>query len=790
MTLPENKDRFVRRAGAVLSDALLADPLVQHTIDAAASVFERIEHDVYDVIRSRYLDLADPGVPAPDDLVRLGGLVGLDARTHLPTEVFRERLRLFVRAYLQGAGTPQSLLTMAAAELDVIPNGTLQREGSVWIQPVRRIGRPPDVVRLEENPVFRVEKQPVLARTGTRWSVDNPGITVEEIVRPEVVIEALADAVHGPSILLEDLGIGWLSPTVSLARGDRLILRTRPDGAFVAAKLSGAAIEDVTDRIELVGRIPDQSALENGIRLRGGDEQHQAAALVRASRGVRVIRFCARTPGAWGNGLMVAESASAATGRRLDISFDPGFAATTRPASQDRTTWSIAAGPDVLTTALATLVRERFLVQAEDASLHLPLGRSRWMYLDHVESRGAAGDVRHLARLILDYTQFGRTAHHDTDTRELFRFDNVRASFGSASYTIEEERVKITFSWREARPTAVRLEVPAWIDEAEHGESAEERFERLANGIRRIKPAGVSTSVVRSLPAESLRIAEVFPAGMDLTARSTFGVLDRPEGERALRDSSAVTESLAALSALSDQVIGGSAIATGISLAVDAVPVEAVAPGDQATVELAMTGTLVGMDTPALAGETTSAMDVGAALASTAGLHAPVAAVERAVAGPAFDERLATQASATADAAIDEKLAARPGMAVDAAAKVRLATRASTMADAAAEARLATRASTMADAAVDEKLAAHSSMAADAAVAHVLAARDNTAVVTSPAELATMDAGTSSSATLPERARVDATAVRSDAAMTEPAGVREETEAGDTGAGPREPGQT
>jgi hypothetical protein len=774
MTLPENKDTFVRRAGSVLSDALLADPLVQHVIDTSAGVFERIERDVYDVIRSRYLDLADPGVPAPDDLVRLGGLVGLDARTHLPTEVFRERLRLFVHAYLQGAGTPQSLLTMAAAELDVIPSGTLQREGSVWIQPVRRTGRPPDVVRLEENPVYRVEKQPVLARTGTRWSVDNPGVTVEEIVRPEVAIEALADEVHGPSILLEDLGIGWLSPTVSLARGERLILRTRPDGAFVAAKLAGAAIEDVTHRIELVGKIPDQSALEDGIRLRGGDEQHQAAALVRASQGVRVVRFCARTPGAWGNGLMVAQSGSSATGRRLDISFDPGFAATARPVSQDRTTWSIAAAPDVLTAALALLGRERFLVQAEDASLHLPLGRSRWMYLDHVESRGAAGDVRHLARLILDYTQFGRAAHHDTDTRELFRFDNARASFGAASYTVEEERVKITVSWREARPTAVRLEVPAWIDEAEHGESAEERFERLANGIRRIKPAGVSTSVVRSLPAESLRISEVFPAGMDLAARSAVGVLNRPGGERALRDSIAAGESFTALSGLSEQVLGVGEIATGVSLAVDALPVDVLAPGDQAAVELAVAATLASMDVPALAGEAASAVDVRSAFAGSAGLHAPVAVVEHATVGPALDERLAAQASTTADATPEEKLVARP----------------STTADATPEEKLVARPSTTADAALGEKLVARPGMDLEPGLDHAMTVRDSTTAMTSRAEPAAMDAGAIGSAALSERARVDAAAVQSDAALTEPAGVREETSPDDTETSPDQPGPT
>jgi hypothetical protein len=730
MTIPERKEVFVARARAVLSDVLAAEPLVHHVIEAFADVLERAERDVYDVIRSRYIDLADEDVVMPEDLVRIAGLVGLEARGQLPADVFRERLRLFVRAYLQGAGTPQSLLTMAAAELDVIPNGTLQRDGSMWIQPVRRVGRPPDVVRLEENPVYRVEKQPVLARTGTRWSVDNPGVTIEEIVRPEVMIEALADRVYGPSILLEDLGIGWLSPTVSLMRGERLILRTRPDGAFVAVKIAGAVIEDVTDRIELVGKVPDESALDKGVQLRGGDAVQQATALVRARQGVRVIRFCARTPGAWGNGLTVTRTGGASAQPLLEIAFDPVLAATSRRSSDARTTWTISAAPDALTAALVALGRDRFLVQAEDASLHLPLGRSRWMYLDHIEDRGAAGDVRYLARLILDYTQFGKAAHHDTDTGELFRFDNVRAVFGRAGYTVEEERVKVTFSWREARPTAVRLEVPAWIDEADHAEAVEARFDRLANGIRRIKPAGVSTSVVRSLPAESLGIADVFPAGMALQTRSTIGVVSRPISERGLRDVAAVAENVAAASGLTDQVLGVGELFARVSLAADALPVEVLAPRDQAAIELGAASALMLRDPAALAAVAESRMDMSDAASGAGSLQEPVSMSERAAADPALSAGVGAHATISADPLLRASVAARETVSAEAESR-----------DAAG----------LAD-----------GVSAAPALAEPVRAGDEAAA----------------SETLSAHVQIDATSIEGDAALAEAAGVHDEAETG------------
>lgn len=57
MTIPEDRDGFLARARSVLSDTLLDDPLILHVLGTAADTFERVERDLYDVIRSRYLEL-------------------------------------------------------------------------------------------------------------------------------------------------------------------------------------------------------------------------------------------------------------------------------------------------------------------------------------------------------------------------------------------------------------------------------------------------------------------------------------------------------------------------------------------------------------------------------------------------------------------------------------------------------------------------------------------------------------------------------------------------------------
>ncbi|MEM9491723.1 MAG: hypothetical protein AAGC55_21430, partial [Myxococcota bacterium] len=243
------QDEFAGRARELIGELLAADGLVGHVVATLAGVFEQIERDVFEVVRSRYINLADPETEFPFDLIRIASLFGLGAEPGMPTEVFRERLRLFVQAYLQGAGTPQSMLTMAAAEIGVLLSGPPHRRDTIWIQPVRRPGQPPDVIRLEENPIYRVERQPVLAKTGTRWTIDNPGSTGDALIYPQVTIEALTNDVHGPSILLEDIGLAWLSPTVVLNRGDQLVLRIGDSGMFQATVHSYDGVHNVTDEV-------------------------------------------------------------------------------------------------------------------------------------------------------------------------------------------------------------------------------------------------------------------------------------------------------------------------------------------------------------------------------------------------------------------------------------------------------------------------------------------------------------------------------------------------------------
>ena len=512
MMATETEQLFAERALDLLGAVLSGDPRVEHTARTFASVFARAEEDVLDVIRSRYLHLADAEEEFPVDLVRLASLVGLDLEPGMPTEVFRERLRLFVQAYLQGAGTPQSLLTMAAAELGVLPAGPAHRDGSVWIQSVRRLGQPPDVIRLEENPVYRVEKRPVRAKTGSRWTIDNPGGLSEVLVRPQVTIEALVDDVRGPSLVLEDIGMAWLFPDVHLDREEKLVLQVQESGRFSAHKHSDAGLEDVTRDVDLVGSIPDLDELDRGVRLTGGSEEREATAFVKDSATQRMVRFCARAPGIWGNGLTLRRMNSSA-GIALVISFDPVLAAAGTHSTEDteRTTWTIDIASDILGESIEHLKPGNFLLAAEDATLFLPLSRSRWMYLDHQAVLGERGDVRNLARMVLDYTRFGRAVHHNLDNFGVYRLDRSETRFGEAVYTIEEEQVEITVSWLQQRPTAIRLEVPAWIEEETDIEARSRLYQRLAAGMRRIKPAGVSASVLRRLPDDGIAVAEVFP---------------------------------------------------------------------------------------------------------------------------------------------------------------------------------------------------------------------------------------------------------------------------------------
>ncbi|WP_428265614.1 hypothetical protein [Haliangium sp.] len=547
MTPATQRAEFARRARTLVGELIGADPLAARVIDSFAEVFEQVEQAVLEVVRSRYIDLADPDVVEPDDLVRLGAVVGLGAEPGMPTEVFRERLRLFVRAYLQGAGTPQSILTMAAAELGVLVAGDAHREGTVWLQPVRRVGDPADVIRLEENPVYRVERQPVLAKTGTRWSIDNPGISGDMLVRPQVSIEALVNDVRGPSIILEDVGLAWLSPTVVLHRGDRLTLRVREDGRFSATKHSHAGAVDVTDEIELIGRVPGVEELAAGIGLGEGDELSAATALVKDDDAPRVVRFCARSVGRWGNGLSVRSTRAGDT-RRLEVGFDPVMAITGEPGdSLQSTAWSVDVGADetLLEAALNRFEPGRFVLEAQDATLFLPLGRSRWLYFDHLAVLTEDGDLRNLARLLLDYTRFGEAVHHETDSFEVFRFDRDETRFEDALYTTEEERVQITFSWLEPRPTAIRIEVPPWIAQEEDPAVRARLYRRLADGIRRIKPAGVAASVMRDLPSETVHVSEVFPDHITVAGQDGIAIDEQPAADVQRQDGASAGDGLA-----------------------------------------------------------------------------------------------------------------------------------------------------------------------------------------------------------------------------------------------------
>lgn len=513
---------FARRALDLLGAILSAEDLIQHTVGTFADLFERTEGDVLDTMRSRYVNLADPQVANPADLVRIAGMFGLGPEPGMATEVFRERLRLFIQAYLQGAGTPRSILTMAAAELGVLLGGPVHRYGTDWIQPVRRQGTPTGVIRLQENPLYRVEKQPVLAKTGIRWSIDSPGAAGIDLVYPQVTIEALVDDVRGPSIIFEDIGLAWLSPSVVLNRGDRLLFDASTGGLFSAWKHSNHRVEEVTDRIQLLGQVPDENALDEGIRLVGGTKERPACAFVKSAAHAHVVRLCARSTGQWGNGLQLRRE-RVGRGYRLLVEFDASYAVNQITGDSPVSQWSIPVEKNALETMLDTFKHGEFLLEAQQATLFLPTGRSHWMYLDHLAVLTEDGDLKDLARLLLDYTRYGQSVHHNTDTYDVFRFDRDETLFDDASFTVEEERVKITYSWLEPKATAIQLEVPRWIESEANIAIRNRTYQRLSEGVLRIKPAGVAVSMIRSLPDELLPVDDVFPEDIFLDTTVHIG---------------------------------------------------------------------------------------------------------------------------------------------------------------------------------------------------------------------------------------------------------------------------
>src|ERR1041385_5795008 len=108
----------------------LPRPTALHAIaDAVGGELLQAENGLAALMLAHWLDHADRGATAIDDLARIAALYGLAPREAAAggcgpaddedVEAFRERLRRHVRTFLQGTVTVQGLLRVAAEALDL-----------------------------------------------------------------------------------------------------------------------------------------------------------------------------------------------------------------------------------------------------------------------------------------------------------------------------------------------------------------------------------------------------------------------------------------------------------------------------------------------------------------------------------------------------------------------------------------------------------------------------------------------------------------------------------------------
>jgi hypothetical protein len=102
----------------------VADPSALRAVaGAAGDELQRAENSLAAVMRAHWVDHADRGAPAIDDLARLAALYGLAPRTDGEAEgveAFREHLERYVRTFLDGTVTVAGILRVTAEALGLI----------------------------------------------------------------------------------------------------------------------------------------------------------------------------------------------------------------------------------------------------------------------------------------------------------------------------------------------------------------------------------------------------------------------------------------------------------------------------------------------------------------------------------------------------------------------------------------------------------------------------------------------------------------------------------------------
>jgi hypothetical protein len=428
-------------------------------------------------------------------------------------EMFRQRLKLTVEAFLEGAGTAPALLKMAAATMGWGPlRGTFADWSKGWQEDMvveAWAEGAPAPLRLRELPL-RAATTPIPHRVGVgeRWIETNRGIFA---VEPSVQFKPLDQPVVMPTLVNLDTGVAIAAFVVlepvklvdgALVRQDVMLRVQQSDG-----KLRGTLIErrlpaggitqtDVTGliRARTAGLQLDKPGAK-GFLLGGADD---SAASLAVTDGQKVLLLSARTEGFWGNAIQVmAAAGSGAT--QVALRYNPawvvdGVSTNGMPPTYEEIfdLEELLAGPSRLVTA-------------RDLTFPVPRGESRWFYFDHLgwgvfdvsrwdqvvfdappeavtdpEERLAG----YPARAYFDYTDFD-AALFPPDIVRAYRFDAADALFDTALFSGTPEQVEVLLGWQEAQPATVRLDVPLT------GERDYQRFAFLPEMLRKVKAAGV-----------------------------------------------------------------------------------------------------------------------------------------------------------------------------------------------------------------------------------------------------------------------------------------------------------
>jgi hypothetical protein len=492
---------------------------------ARISVGQPLPTDSFEMVlngRLARITPTTPNGPPAAQLVLLTGSTG--------PELYRQRLKLTVEAFLEGAGTAPALLKMVAATMGWGPlQGSVADWSANWTpaNPVftARAEGAPGPIRLREFPLRPATTPlPQRVKSGARWTETSSSVFV---VQPIVQFKALDQPVVIPTLVNLDARVAIATlvalETVKQVDGEvieqevTLRLQGQPDGALRGVLVeralpAGAVIEtDIRDRIRIrsgglrVDRPGEAAFLRNG-----ADDQTASLAI---SDGRRAIHLTARSEGVWGNAVQVAY----VDGVSVELTYDPALAVDDPPSPPDQVHREVLTLDQLLSGAST-------LVTARDFTFTIPEGESHWLYFDHVgwsvfdatqwdrtvfdDPPAGEGNLDTLfqaypAKGVYDFTDFNATTFPQEFLRA-FRFNQASSRYNEAFFNDAPEQVEVLLGWQEGQRATIRVDVPL--------ESARDhqRLAFLPEMLRKVKAAGVKIILVPRF-GEQQALGERFP---------------------------------------------------------------------------------------------------------------------------------------------------------------------------------------------------------------------------------------------------------------------------------------